>query len=160
MEVNDTFEKRFWSKVEKTDTCWNWGAYRSVKGYGHILSAGAGSKMLSVHRASWMMHFGDIPDGAMVLHKCDNPGCVRPDHLELGDQALNMKQKVARGRASSRVVFLESEVCAIRDAYTAGVSKQNIVRRSGVAGSTINNVLSKQDYVGRELITLDRLTNS
>lgn len=159
IEFNSTFIKRFWDKVDKTDTCWNWTAYRGVKGYGHILSNGKGSKMLSVHRASWLLHRGDIPKGKFVLHKCDNPGCVRPDHLELGDHAMNMKQKVARGRASSRVVFLQSEVCAIRDAYAAGVSKQDIARRSGVACSTANNVISKQDYVGRELITLEKLLN-
>ncbi|MFJ9387747.1 HNH endonuclease signature motif containing protein [Nocardioides sp. NPDC101246] len=87
--------ERFWSKVAKTETCWIWSAYRDEKGYG---SFGWNGKLIKAHRAAYELTFGPIPSGAHVLHSCDNPSCVNPDHLSLGTHTENMRQKVARGR--------------------------------------------------------------
>lgn len=93
---------RFWRAVIKTDDCWLWTACRQNfggkirrPGYGKI---GEGSCVLYAHRVSWELHYGLIPEGKDVLHKCDNPGCVRPDHLFLGDQASNMLDAWVKGR--------------------------------------------------------------
>lgn len=86
---------RFWSKVKKGPGCWEWQAANS-RGYG-IFSNTAGCGK-GAHRYSWTIHNGPIPPGAYILHKCDNPSCVRPDHLELGDHLQNMRDAEDRMR--------------------------------------------------------------
>ena len=92
-------EEYFWRRVEKSHGCWLWTAYRDSKGYGFAVP-GRGQKQLA-HRVSWVLHFGQIPDGLLVLHKCDNPPCVRPDHLFLGTHADNAADMVAKDRQAS-----------------------------------------------------------
>lgn len=92
-------EERFWPKVDKTDACWNWTANKNNKGYGMIWDLQLNKKVLA-HRTSWELVHGSVPFGQCVLHKCDNPGCVNPEHLFLGtvrDNAIDMMSK-GRGR--------------------------------------------------------------
>lgn len=85
---------RFWSKVHITDGCWLWtGALRN--GYGRF-----GSRPFKyAHRVSWELANGPTGD-LKVLHRCDNPRCVRPDHLFLGTQLDNMRDRSAKGRTA------------------------------------------------------------
>lgn len=71
---------------------------KNEHGYGGIRDAGKEGRLLKTHRVAWELTNGPIPDGSWVLHKCDNPSCVRPDHLYLGDQFANMADMVSRGR--------------------------------------------------------------
>jgi hypothetical protein len=89
---------RFWPKVQKTEGCWLWIGCRDGRGYGQLQSPGRSAGRLKAHRVSWLLHHGPIPDGLLVRHRCDNPPCVRPDHLELGTQADNAKDAARRGR--------------------------------------------------------------
>lgn len=86
---------RFWAHVEKTPTCWLW---HSEKRYGLFYT---NSQQWGAHRFSWTLANGPIPDGLWVLHHCDNPPCVRPDHLFVGTGVDNRRDCVAKGRASS-----------------------------------------------------------
>lgn len=88
-------EQRFWDKVNKTSTCWLWRGGTCGKGYGHF---GYGDKCGMSHRYSWELHFGPIPDGLFVLHRCDTPACVRPDHLFLGTNQDNVDDMWEKGR--------------------------------------------------------------
>lgn len=93
-----TLEERFWGKVEKStdpDGCWEWTAGRFSKGYGAFSIKGRNQK---ANRVAWQLVHGTIPEGLCVLHKCDNPGCVRPDHLFLGTNLDNSKDCSQKGR--------------------------------------------------------------
>lgn len=88
-------ERRFWSHVQKSDGCWLWTGARDDKGYG----IGSGSSEHEwAHRYSFALAFGPIPGELSVLHRCDNPPCVRPDHLFLGTQKDNVIDMTRKGR--------------------------------------------------------------
>lgn len=93
----NSLEQRFWKKVEKGSECWLWtGGIKSKEHpYGKMF---VGKKYQRAHRISWELHNGSIPEGMHVLHKCDNPRCVRPDHLFLGNHAQNMEDMISKGR--------------------------------------------------------------
>jgi hypothetical protein len=93
--------KRFWDKVDKTETCWLWTAWKNNNGYGALMVRHPGGGFLNnlAHRISWELEYGPIPKGLCVLHTCDTPSCVRPDHLFLGTRGDNARDKVAKGRA-------------------------------------------------------------
>lgn len=97
----------FWERVQKTDGCWLWtGAQRKPQGkggwgaYGHFCPK-RGVRYFA-HRFSWELHFGPIPSGRMVCHECDNPTCVRPDHLFIGTQKDNMEDAKRKKRVRNQ----------------------------------------------------------
>lgn len=96
---NEPAETRFWMRVDKSGECWTWTAARGDHGYGSFTDDDGRS--VSAHRFSHQLHYGPIPKGLVVCHKCDNPPCVRPDHLFLGTQADNVRDMQAKGRAVS-----------------------------------------------------------
>ena len=93
---------RFWEKVKKSDDCWVWTAAIDKCGYGYI-GLGPGKGMGKAHRVSWQLHKGGIPEGLCVLHKCDNPSCVNPEHLFLGTQKDNAVDRELKGRGNQPV---------------------------------------------------------
>lgn len=97
MALYTPMEQRFWAKVRKSTGCWTWLGTTNNEGYGHIRAPRNGP-LVKVHRYSWELHNGPIPNGMHVLHTCDNPSCVRPSHLFLGDHATNMKDRMDKGR--------------------------------------------------------------
>lgn len=91
METLERFNQYF----NKTDGCWNWTGSVSVGGYGKFWLE---NNTIPAHRASFILHKGQNPDGKMVLHTCDNPRCVNPDHLVLGTHHDNARHMKERGR--------------------------------------------------------------
>lgn len=88
-------EKRFWNYVNKTGECWTWIGPRTKGGYGK-LTVGGHNRM--AHRVSYEMEFGSIPAGFYVCHKCDNPPCVRPDHLFAATPKVNTEDSLKKGK--------------------------------------------------------------
>ena len=78
--------------------CWIWMGAQLSRGYGSLNAAGFRGK---AHRAAYKAFVADIPDGMHVLHKCDTPACVNPDHLFVGTHSDNMQDKHAKGRANT-----------------------------------------------------------
>jgi HNH endonuclease len=83
------------SRKSQHKGCWLWGSYCQSSGYGQIRIEG---KRILAHRLSWILHFGDIPEGLLVCHTCDVRRCVNPEHLYLGTQKENMQDCLKKGR--------------------------------------------------------------
>lgn len=95
MVITESDKKRFWAKVRKTEGCWLWVGATKTGGYGQITVDG---RSRGAHVVSYSIEKGSIPDQLFVLHECDTANCVNPQHLFLGTQADNMKDKVKKGR--------------------------------------------------------------
>lgn len=87
----------FFSRVNKSESCWLWTSTLFDNGYGSFHLRG---RTVSAHRASYMIHFGEIPNDLCVCHRCDVRNCVRPEHLFLGTRGDNNKDCAAKGRSA------------------------------------------------------------
>jgi len=157
---------RFWAKVAKTEGCWLWTAAHSRRRnatYGHF---GVGRRVRMAHRVSWMLSNGPIPGGAQILHRCDTPLCVRPDHLFLGTQADNVRDMWAKGRGravsgaahparrpgarvgerNGRARLTPDEVRRIREMRADGMEYREIAAHFGVATPTVQHVVSRKNW--------------
>lgn len=121
MNQKDKVLNRFWSKVIKTKACWEWQAGKCSYGYGRFKLEG---RYVGAHRYSYVIHYGELPKGLLVMHSCDNPSCVNPNHLSLGTNKDNMDDKVNKGRQSrllgslnGRSKFTENQILEMRDKY-------------------------------------------
>lgn len=116
IELLARFESKF--EPEPNSGCWLWTASAFPDGYGQIKTSG---KNMRAHRLSWILYRGEIPNGLQVLHRCDTPLCINPDHLFLGTSQDNVDDMMQKGRhrpprgvALSSAKLTESAVRAIR----------------------------------------------
>lgn len=128
----------FWKHVRKGGSCWEWTGYRMDKGYG---IAWDGKKRWLAHRYSYTMVHGD-PGDKLICHKCDNPRCVRPDHLFIGTQADNMKDaatkdRVAHGDRHSKAKLTSKSAATIVSAVLSGTPQRQVAFRHGVSPATV-----------------------
>lgn len=93
--MRGTPSERFWAKVEKTDSCWNWTGTKSTRGYGRMFLDGG---YMLVHRFSYQTANGPIGEGLVIDHMCHNTSCVRPSHLRAVAQKQNMENRVGPHR--------------------------------------------------------------
>jgi|ERR1041385_1929703 len=88
---------RFWTKVEKTPTCWIWTGAQDRHGYGYF-HFGKRNEAVKAYRMAYELAVGPIPEGMHVLHRCDNPPCVNPAHLFIGTHRDNMQDSWRKDR--------------------------------------------------------------
>lgn len=130
---------RFESKFNKTNECWNWNAAVGSSGYGHFWMDG---KPIPSNRASYKIYIGEIPNGNLVLHKCDNRLCVNPNHLFLGSNQDNMKDMVTKNRQAKGILIKASkltpeQILKIRSDIR---SQRKIAHDYGVSHTTIGDI--------------------
>ena len=143
---------RFWSKVEKTESCWNWKAAKSKAGYG-VFHLGRGLGTINSHRFVFQMKYGEIHKGLFVCHTCDNPACLNPDHLFLGTQKDNMMDMVKKGRANPMkgeknhwTTITEDMARYIKNKVLEGIKVIDIHRETGVNYNIITDIKRNKSW--------------
>lgn len=137
--------EEFWALVEKSDGCWLWTGQRHRPPrhqYGIVTRSG---KKIPAHRWAWILTYGDIPEGKFICHKCDNPPCVRPDHLFLGDAKSNMEDMARKGRNKTHfpvklTIEQVREIRGLRPSAPIAV----LAARYGVSKATITQVVNRK----------------
>jgi DNA-binding CsgD family transcriptional regulator len=133
--------ERFWSRVHKNRGCWIWSGSRNRRGYGTINYDG--NRPALTHRVAWELTNGPIPEGMHVLHRCDNPACVRIDHLFLGTDLDNVRDMDRKGRRVNANQRLSPEqVDEIRQMLGVA-SQRSIAEKFGVDQSTISRLVTR-----------------
>lgn len=132
----------FWTKVNKDGpvirpelgSCWVWLASTDSHGYGKVMHPQT-KRLVKAHRHSWELEVGPIPPGLWVLHKCDNPPCLRPSHLFLGTHIDNTEDKVKKGRSKTARIPRGANHTAtfLTDDMVRAMRYQFIVEKTGVA---------------------------
>ena len=150
--VRIPLEVRFFAKVVKSDGCWLWQASKNNKGYGQILVEKTPKHIVKLaHRVSWEIHNGPIPDGLGVLHACDTPLCVNPQHLFLGTQKDNMVDCAKKGRTNigskSPVAKLdEAAVLQLRADAANNVDPRCLAEKYGIGRHMVKNIISRRSW--------------
>ncbi len=160
-----TLHRAFWEKVRKEDACWIWTGARTSQGYGNLRRNG---QSLGAHRLSWTLTVGPIPDGMSVLHHCDNPSCVNPNHLFIGTHLDNMRDAVSKGRfkpwnataseeelkklsqpreRNGRAKLTSDQINDIRRLYSAGETQVALAAHFGIARTQIGRIVRREQWV-------------
>ena len=158
--------ERFWVRVEKTPTCWLWRGATNSSGYGVMQKDG---RRIRAHRFAYELTYGAIPEGLFACHRCDNPLCVRPDHLFLGTPADNAHDMIrkgrhvwfpvdkpapprsARGEQHGRAKLTAEQVAEIRRIHASErLSHQKLAERYGINKSTAGRIVRGQLWAGYE----------
>lgn len=145
--VTNRWLQRFWQRADRSggeDSCWVWHGAKSADGYGRAKFNG---KDTQVHRISWMLRHGRIPDGLCIRHRCDNRPCCNPAHLEIGTWADNVRDMVIRGRhlrgeSAPSAKLTAENVEDIRRGFRNGVTRYQLAARFGVCHKQICNIVS------------------
>ncbi|ODT75487.1 MAG: hypothetical protein ABS69_10730 [Nitrosomonadales bacterium SCN 54-20] len=138
-----------YSKPNVETGCVEWTGSKNKDGYGKV-GINVGKMSEKAHRAAWEIAKGRIPDELLVLHKCDNPSCINPDHLFLGTNAENMADRNAKGRQafqkgelSGKAKLTEDQIKQIREDSRF---QKDIALDYGVARTTISAIKNRYNW--------------
>lgn len=148
--MNVGFRAKFEQRFVVTPGCWLWVAGRDSHGYGKISFRG---KAMRAHRASYELYVGPIPSGMHILHRCDNPRCVNPEHLWPGTHAENMADKTSKGRAIGGAPGEGCYKAKLTRAQARSILHDHrlhavIAQEYGVARSTVGDIKTGRSWVG------------
>lgn len=148
LKKSGTIEERFLSrfKVNEVTDCWDWIAQRDKDGYGFLPSLNGS---IRAHRFSYKYHYGVDPDKLFVCHKCDNPGCVNPAHLFLGDCIDNINDMISKerdamiGSRNNKAKLKESD---IQEILKSQLSLMELAKKYEVSKSSIKKIKSRKTW--------------
>lgn len=163
-----TFEEAFWAKINKNGPvpshkpsigqCWQWFGNRTSNNYGQVKWTPRHKNRMLAHRASWLIHKGEIPE-LCVLHKCDNRLCVNPNHLFLGTQKDNIQDCLRKGRLNPgggapqngennfNAKLSNVDVFEIRRRYSQeGSSVKFLAKAFGVSDTSIRMIIRRKTW--------------
>jgi predicted XRE-type DNA-binding protein len=143
-----TLEDAFWPNVQKGDGCWEWTGSKNVWGYGRIKIR---RKVHMAHKVAYTLHYGPIPDGLVICHRCDNRGCVNPAHLFIGTYADNSadmvsKGRQARGERNANAKLTEAVVREMRQLYASGMKQDALAARFNISQMTVSDVIRRRTW--------------
>jgi len=131
--LREAFELHSW--IVADSGCWEWADARDFHGYGALTYE---QRTRKAHRVAYESWVGPVPDGHHVLHSCDNPPCINPDHLSTGTHADNMRDMAARARSGKTKLTWDQ----VRDIRTrAGQSGASMAREFSVSTDAIYRIL-------------------
>lgn len=145
----DQIRDRFWAYVNKTSKCWEWTGYLDPSGYGRL---SINNMPVLAHRLSWELNKGPITSAQHVLHRCDNPKCVRPSHLFLGDQVANNADKQKKGRLRYGTSHGEAHGCSkltedqVREILASTGPSEDVALRYCVSGRTVREIRTRKTW--------------
>lgn len=143
-------KERFWNKVHKTNTCWNWVGCLSYNGYGLFRLKG---KNIRAHRLSYEWVFGPIKSGMLICHICDNRRCINPEHLFIGTQKDNIKDMFNKkrqirhsGEDHYNHRLTKNKVIEIRKLHLSGISTYELARNYGVSQGAVSDIVRRKTW--------------
>jgi hypothetical protein len=143
-DLSPSVIRLFLEKINKTDTCWLWTAHTDRNGYGLAYAGrrpGDPSSTFYAHRMAYAIAHGEIPTGVVVMHTCDVPACVNPEHLKLATQSLNVKDRDAKGRgAKERPTIRKITVEGVREIRESNQPADYFARKWDVCVSHIKHI--------------------
>jgi hypothetical protein len=137
-DLLERFSLKF--EVRGLSECWPWIAYRNLDGYG--MFALVPRRPDRAHRLMWQFENGAIPTGFCVLHTCDNPSCVNPNHLFIGTQKDNIADRDAKGRVACGQEHCRAKLTAaqVREIREAVGTHKEIGKRFSVGGKAVGDI--------------------
>lgn len=136
--------------INREGECWLWTGPKDKNGYGLTRVDGVTAR---VPRVAYKQYFGEIPMGLHVLHTCDQPSCIRPEHLRLGTHKQNMADMVAKGRAhrplgelNGRAKLTEEKVSEVRKRLEAGVKPDTVAAQLNIPRGTVHHIAAGRTW--------------
>lgn len=151
-------ESRFWKRVDKNGpppshlpwlgACWLWGGTKLQTGYGRIW---VGQRMELAHRYAYAVaHRCTVHPQTVIMHRCDNPQCVRPSHLKAGTQADNVRDQIAKGRKphadQAAKKLTSTQVLQLREARQQGATYRALAAQFGITVAMTHKICSGKSW--------------
>ena len=145
---------KFDERANRGDGCWEWSGTRlqtEGQDYGLLYVDG---KPWRAHRLSYLLHNGDLPDGALICHHCDNPPCVNPAHLYAGTYASNaldreqrLRRRIPRGESSATSVLTAEQVVEIRQLCSSrALMQREIATAFGISRAMVSMIHNRHSW--------------